>query len=109
MHPSLFKPGYKIWPAFINSNCVKGRALMTLFKNLILTSLMAVAIPLGAAEPVEAKSAAKLKPIMNAKEFTGETRKAYELAKKYATTLPHIRCHCGCMETMHHKSLHDCF
>ena len=59
--------------------------------------------------PGPAPAGEKLKPIMSAKEFTGDSRRAYELAAKYASTLPHIKCHCGCMEHMHHMSLHDCF
>src|SRR4051812_7522104 len=54
-------------------------------------------------------NATALKPILPAKKFKGDTARAYELAAKYSSTLPQIKCHCGCMKNLKHSSLHSCF
>lgn len=56
-----------------------------------------------------APSAAELKPVLAAGQFSGKTREAYEVVKKIPATIAQMPCYCHCDRGMGHKSLHSCF
>ena len=49
-----------------------------------------------------------LKPTLPPEQFTGEVRKAYQVAKEIPETLTQLPCFCYC-DTRGHKSLHSCY
>jgi Protein of unknown function with PCYCGC motif len=46
---------------------------------------------------------------LDAQQFQGDTRLAYEAAQKHPDLLAQLHCYCGCQEHEGHKSLLDCF
>lgn len=50
-----------------------------------------------------------LPPTLEASEFFGKAREAYEVAKKIPETLAQLPCYCECDKAFGHKSLHTCF
>ena len=50
-----------------------------------------------------------LPPIDSASKYEGESKEAYKTAKENENLLAHLNCHCGCMKSEDHKSLHTCF
>lgn len=50
------------------------------------------------------------RPVIDPSQFTGQTRAAYEAAKKYPQVLDQLFCYCYCDEPpFHHVSLLSCF
>jgi hypothetical protein len=74
---------------------------------IIAVFLLSVALPLAGASDKGSKSSSK--PIADANQFSGESKKAYELAAKHEDVIKNVKCHCGCMESLKHKGLHTCF
>ena len=54
-------------------------------------------------------SRASLPPILDAEQFTGQTRAAYRAVKEIPQTIAQLPCYCYCDEGFGHKSLHSCF
>jgi hypothetical protein len=50
-----------------------------------------------------------LPPILDAEQFTGQTRAAYRAVKEIPQTIAQLPCYCYCDEGFGHKSLHSCF
>lgn len=50
-----------------------------------------------------------LGPTLEASQFIGKTREAYEVAKQIPETLAQLPCYCHCDRGFGHKSLHSCF
>jgi hypothetical protein len=50
------------------------------------------------------------RPVLDPSMFTGQTRMAYAIAKKYPEILNEVYCYCYCNEPpFHHKTLLSCF
>lgn len=57
----------------------------------------------------DAQSARPLKATLAPEQFTGKTRRAYEVAREIPETLAQIPCYCYCDQGFGHKSLQSCY
>jgi hypothetical protein len=57
----------------------------------------------------EAPPLASLNPTLSPADFTGNVKKAYQVAKEIPQTLAQLPCFCECDRGHGHKSLHSCF
>jgi hypothetical protein len=57
----------------------------------------------------EAPPLASLNPTLSPADFTGNVKKAYQVAKEIPQTLAQLPCFCNCDRSVGHKSLHSCF
>jgi Protein of unknown function with PCYCGC motif len=46
---------------------------------------------------------------LDSNQFEGETRLAYEAARKHPELLAQLHCYCGCEQHQGHRNLCDCF
>jgi Protein of unknown function with PCYCGC motif len=46
---------------------------------------------------------------LDAAQFTGEAREAYEIARRQPDLFPKLHCYCGCDKLLGHRNLQDCY
>ncbi|HLW70254.1 MAG TPA: CYCXC family (seleno)protein [Candidatus Binataceae bacterium] len=71
----------------------------------LLTLVSATIYRVRLAPSAAAEQALTLDP----KQFEGDTRMAYEVAKAHPDLLAQLDCYCGCEQHEGHKNLLDCF
>jgi uncharacterized protein with PCYCGC motif len=57
----------------------------------------------------EADATQHLRLTLDPNQFTGEVKKAYQVAEKDPALLAQLHCYCGCDVTDGHKNLLDCY
>ncbi len=72
-------------------------------------SPVAQATPRVPAHFKDPASARPLKATLDPAQFSGKTRRAYEVAKEIPETLAQLPCYCYCDQGFGHKSLHSCY
>jgi hypothetical protein len=57
----------------------------------------------------ETQAAADLQKTLDPKQFTGQIREVYKIARENPDLLAQLHCYCGCDRTNGHKNLLDCY
>ena len=91
----------------------KVRSLAVVLGVLLLTSIIAPAVPLRA-DPVRTPEAAapaaqELPETLPPERFRGAVREGYGIARAIPDVLAELHCYCGCDRSMGHRHLLDCF
>lgn len=91
----------------------KVRSLVAVLGVLLLTPVVALAVPLradpGRTPEAAASAAQELPETLPPERFSGAVREGYGIARAIPDVLAELHCYCGCDRSVGHRHLLDCF
>lgn len=91
----------------------KVRSLVAVLGVLLMTPVVALAVPLradpGRTPEAAASAAQELPETLPPERFMGAVREGYGIARAIPDVLADLHCYCGCDRSMGHRHLLDCF